>query len=535
MQFKTLLLFINCLFLASGLSAQNYQQPDILSCPNDTVQKADNMLTDEDRFVNRQIARMDSLLNLWYVKSELAKRNFILPSLKDKETAYDYDSTGCLNNDSILEQRLSKIVTAVPLAFNARVKRFIELYAMQRKFSCSVMLGLAQYYYPWMKEIFDRYELPEELVYLTIIESGLNPTAVSHTGATGIWQFMYNTGKLYGLHINTFVDERRDPYKATDAAARYLRDLYNIFDDWGLAISAYNCGVGNVRKAIQRSGGKTNFWDLCRYLPKETQNYFPAFIGAYYMVTYHHLYGIEPANLSIPILVDSVMVNKEIHFAQIAHVLNIEMEEIKALNPQYKRLIIPAYHESYPLCLRSNDIIRFIALEDSIHKYHYEDYFNPAKIQYVPSQIAQSSSDKYHYVKRGESLSQIASRYGTTVNQLKSLNKLHSNTIVVNQRLLVRRGVKVAAPEKPTSILTKDTCNLTSTVVDDSTQTTSNIPEIQTSEQKPFVTYIVKKGDTLSAIAQRYGSKTDIIALYNRLQNKNALKIGQKIIIPYSE
>ena len=294
-----------------------------------------------DIFTRQEIRKMDSMLNLLYVRNELSKKNSVLSKYKDDTTAYD-------NNDTMIFKRLSQIVTAVPMAYNDKVKRFIELYSVQRQRSSSVILGLAQYYYPWMREIFDKYNVPEELVYITIIESALNPTAVSPAGATGIWQFMYNTGKIYGLQVDTYVDDRRDPYKATDAAARHLRDLYNIFHDWGLAISAYNCGAGNVRKAIQRSGGKTDFWGVSPYLPKETQNYFPAFIGAYYMMTYHNLYGIEPAHLSIPTDVDTVMVSKELHFGQISEMLDISIDEIKILNPQYKREIIPAFKEQYP-------------------------------------------------------------------------------------------------------------------------------------------------------------------------------------------
>ena len=250
---KTLLSFIQIIFI-SCLSAQ----------PIPTVLKDTNMVEDDmDVFAKAEIQKMDSMLNIWYVKNELTTKHSVLSKLKDDSYAYD-------NNDSLIYKRLSQIVTAVPMAYNERVKRFIELYSVQRQRSSSAILALAQYYYPWMKAIFDKYNVPEELVYITIIESALNPLAVSRAGATGIWQFMYNTGKLYGLEVNTFVDDRRDPYKATEAAARHFRDLYNIFNDWGLAISAYNCGAGNVRKAIQRSGGKTDFWGVAPYLPKET-------------------------------------------------------------------------------------------------------------------------------------------------------------------------------------------------------------------------------------------------------------------------
>lgn len=552
MKHRILLLFLNCLIII-GAKAQYYHQPNILLGQKDTT-KIDTTLTEDEIFQSQQIQNMDSLLNLWYIKCELSNKNSTLSQLKDDTTAYD-------NNDSMMSQRLSQIVTAVPMAYNDRVKRFIELYSVQRKRSSSAILGLAQYYYPWMKEIFDKYDVPEELIYVTIIESGLNTNAVSPVGATGIWQFMYSTGKLYGLDVNTFVDDRRDPYKATDAAARHFRDLYNIFNDWGLAISAYNCGAGNVRKAIQRSGGKTDFWGVYKFLPQETQNYFPAFIGAYYMMTYHHLYGIEPASIAIPSTVDTVMVSKEMNFAQIAAVLNININEIKTLNPQYKRQIIPAYTESYPLRLRSNDIIRFIAMEDSIHNYHYNDYFTPTKIlESAPAQnvnaIAQTTTktvpnNKYYYVKSGDNLSKISNRYGLSVNELKSMNHLRSNTVCVNQKLLVSRGtktiqVKTSSPETSSAQLANKSSfnkNNNTSLADNNQSSdtivtkpaTSKIKPIQAAQPKPIATYVVKKGDTLTSIAQRYGADAELIADYNKIQNKNTLKVGQKIVIPHGK
>ena len=215
-------------------------------------------------------AKMDKMLDTWYVTHASANARSAINSYSDTNTVSD------ANCDSIYHLRLNRLHSVVQLGYNSSVRSYINLYANTRKRSSSVILGLAQYYYPRMAAIFDKYDVPEELMYLTIIESSLNPTAVSPAGATGIWQFMYQTGKMYGLEVNTFVDDRRDPMKATDAAARHLRDLYNIFNDWGLAISAYNCGANNVRKAITRSGGKTNFWEVRAYLPRETQNYFPA-------------------------------------------------------------------------------------------------------------------------------------------------------------------------------------------------------------------------------------------------------------------
>ena len=525
---KKLQLIISILFLfLCNINAQD----NILI--QDNSNKIATIHNDLEIFTNYEIQKMDSLLSVWYVQNELTNKNSVLSTLKDDTTKYE-------NNDSLLFKRLSQIITAVPLAYNDRVKRFIELYSIQRQRSSSIILTLAQYYYPWMKAIFDKYDVPEELVYVTIIESALNPLAVSPAGATGIWQFMYGTGKLYGLELNTYIDDRRDPYKATDAAARHLRDLYNIFNDWGLAISAYNCGPGNVRKAIQRSGGKTDFWGVCPYLPKETQNYFPAYIGALYMMTYHNLYGIQPTKLSIPTNVDTVMVSKELHFEQISNVLNISMEELKTLNPQYKKYIIPAFKEQYPLRLRSNDIIRFIAMKDSIEKYHYDEYFNTTKDlnKTTPSGeiIVQTTPNKYHIVRKGESVGKIASRYGISISKLKSLNHLRSNYLRVGQRLLVKKGTTIT---KPAPTVATDSTNVKDSTAVTSADTTAVVKKetVSTTPTKPQTPvketiYVVKKGDTLSSIGRKYGKTATELAKYNHLSNVNNIQIGQKIKIP---
>ena len=498
-------------------------------------------------FTRNEIRLMDSLLNVWYVKRDLASQNSVLSKLTDDTTKYDH-------NDSLMYKRLSAIETPIQVAYNDKVKRFIELYSVQRQRSSSVILGLAQYYYPWMKAIFDKYDLPEELVYITIIESALNPTAVSPAGATGIWQFMYGTGKLYGLEVTSYVDDRRDPYKATEAAARHFRDLYNIFGDWGLAISAYNCGAGNVRKAIQRSGGKTDFWSVCHYLPRETQNYFPAFIGAMYMMTYHNLYGIQPAQISIPLDVDTIMIHKETHFMQISNVLDVSYDEIKSLNPQYKKDIVPAFNQPMPVRLRSNDILHYIALADSIPNYNYDTYFNPTKnlneiaangtVTDDGMMIVQKTPNKYHTVRKGETLGRIASKYGTTVSKIKSLNHLRSTSLRVGQRLLVKKGTTVTVPNPNAKPAAQDT---TKVIADnnakDSTSTTSDTiggpvpakpqPEIKPVQQQiSYTSYTIQRGDTLSSIARRYGTTADYLADYNKLANKDALQVGQKLKIP---
>ncbi len=477
--------------------------------------------------LDEQSAKMDEMLHLWYVQREIVSANSVLDDLTD-------DTTNFCHNDSLMADRLSKIVTVVPLAYNDKVGSFIELYSIRRKKSSAAMLGLAQYYFPWMQAIFDKYDVPEELIYLTIIESGLNPLAVSKAGATGIWQFMYQTGKLYGLEVNTFVDDRRDPYKATDAAARHLKDLYNMFGDWGLAISAYNCGAGNVRKAILRSGGKQTFWQVSPYLPRETQNYFPLYIGALYLMKYHNDYGIQAAKIAIPSAVDTVMVNKEIHLEQVSRVLNIDLDELKTLNPQYKRLIIPAYSKPYPIRLRVKDMLRFIELQDSIHNYHYDEYFTPMKVytsEFTGKPLAQGEKKKiYYYVKSGDNLTKIANKYHLSVTELKKMNKLTSNSVKVKQRLLV--GYEYVAPPKSAEPTPSVAANaIVEPMAQDTTTNMLQAPVIKEEPATPVV-YYVKKGDTMTSIANRYHTTARKIADYNKISNMNSLKVGQKLLIP---
>src|SRR5574344_2683681 len=486
--------------------------------------------SNEQNYMKILNSEMNDMLDLWYVKKEVSNSKSILSKFTDEEVTVE-------NMDSIYSERVSKISTIVALGYNSSVRSYINLYANSRKRSSSAILGLAQYYYPWMFEIFDKYDVPEELVYLTIIESSLNPVAVSPAGATGIWQFMYTTGKMYGLEVNSFIDDRRDPVKATDAAARHAKDLHDMFNGWGLAISAYNCGPGNVRKAIYRSGGKTTFWEVRQFLPRETQNYFPAYIGAYYMMNYYKAHDIIPAKISIPTNVDTVMVKKELHFEQIAHVLQINIDEIRTLNPQYKRDVIPAFTEMYPLKLKSNDIIRFLAMKDSIYKYNYDVYFAPLQT-YVNVFTGKGDSTphttkKYHKVRSGETLSKIATRYGLSVSELKKMNKLKSNYLKVGQRLVV--GYNYTTPPQ-TDNKTNTEQKTTEQNTTSPNETNSNTPPKSSTEtatsQSQYTIHTVKKGETLSVIASRYKMTVKKIAAFNNIRDVNSLKVGQKIKIP---
>lgn len=501
----------------------------------------------EDLYEKMLIRNMDNMLDLWYVNRELTNSKSVLCKLND-------DTVSLVHNDSLYIVRLNAISSVIPLAYNDKVKRWIELYTEKRKRSSAAMLGLAQYYFPWMKEIFDKYDVPEELIYLAIIESALNPNAVSKAGATGIWQFMYTTGKMYDLEVNTFIDDRRDPYKATDAAARHLHDLYKIFNDWGLAIAAYNCGPGNVRKAIARAGGGVHdFWSLSRFLPKETQNYFPAYIGALYLMEYHTLHGIQSAEITVPTAVDTIMLQKEVHLEQVATVLELNLEEVKLLNPQYKRLVIPAFIASYPLRLKVPDIIRYMELKDSVHSYNYETYFTPIKVyenQFTGKVDPSLKTGKtYHTVKKGETLSSIASKHQLSVYELKKMNKLTNNTIKIGQRLLVGYTVVEEPKAEPKTVAVENEATLAGIAESDSTgqhavnvsNPQDSIPKAENSvgneepkkvENSEPTYYTVAKGDTFYSIAKKFGITPQRLADYNNIQNMNQLSIGQKLKIP---
>jgi len=523
---KKSIYFFACLLVVTVVFAQ--EQDTIFSHElifEDFLQQEQDTTALSD-FQDDMLKEMDALLDLWYIQKQMGSIN--MGALNDNNEG------DCLV-DSVVSNRIQSLHTIVPLIYNREIRNKIELYVCKRQRTSSIILGLSQYYYPWMREIFDKYDVPEELIYLTIVESALNPNAVSRAGATGIWQFMYATGKAYQLEVNTFVDDRRDPFKATDAAARHLKDLYNIFNDWGLAISAYNCGAGGVRKAIARSGGKTDFWNVKSFLPKETQNYFPYYIAALYLANYHLDHGIPFAELTIPFAVDTVMVKKELHLQQVAEVLEIDIEELKILNPQYKRLIIPAYNDPYPMRLKYADILRFIELEDSIYNYKYVELFYPVKVYeglFTGTPVKQADYNKvYHIVRQGENLTSIANKYGLSVVEIKKMNNLSSNAVKSKQKLLVGYEYLKKPPQTNNEQL-QDTTYLSIPDVDLKSDTPKSASAItpKPAEKQPEV-YIVKKGDTLGAIASRYGTTIRKIADYNNLQNINSLSVGQKLKI----
>ena len=343
--------------------------------------------------------------------------------------------------DSVYEARLRRILSPIHMPYNEVVKRYILNYTL-RKTQMENVLSRARYYFPMIEEELDRAGLPVELRMLPVVESALSPTATSRAGATGLWQFIYTTGKVYGLEINSFVDQRRDPVLSTRAACRYLKDLYRIYNDWTLALAAYNCGPGNVNKAIRRAGNEAkSFWDIYPYLPTETRGYVPSFIAATYAYTFSYQHAIAPLPTPLPLATDTVQISRPLHFDQIASTIHLPKELLRSLNPQYKMDIVPAAGKSYTLTLPMGEMARFIENEEQIHAkdtLYMAQYLKPSRTSPARQEF---SLDSYTYrVQSGDTLSSIATRHNVTVAQLMKWNNLKSaHKLRIGQRLEIYR------------------------------------------------------------------------------------------------
>ena len=341
-------------------------------------------------------------------------------------------------SDSVYIDRLSRIPSIIEMPFNDIVKKHIEAYTGRLRNKVSFMLAAANFYMPIFEEALDTYDLPMELKYLPIIESALNPKALSRQRASGLWQFMLRTSKQYGLETNSLVEERFDPVKSTWAAVRYLKELYGIYNDWNLVLAAYNCGPGNVNKAIRRAGGSTDYWDLYPFLPKETRGYVPGFIAANYVMTYYCEHGICPMDSALPSITDTIHVSKDLHLQQVAEVCSIDIEQLRSLNPQYKKDIIPGNSKVYPLRLPNNKVNTFIEREDSVYAYEAKKYLPKRRTVKVNDGSTNAKGAKYHKIRNGDTLGAIASRYGVTVKQLRNLNGIKGNNIRAGRTIRVR-------------------------------------------------------------------------------------------------
>ena len=485
---------------------------------NDTI----IIKTDSD-FIERQL---DSLTHIWFIQ------NMII----DDDTTNNELEPVVEFPDSVYKERLHHIHSVVNLPYNNIVRNYIHVYTGKKRDKFEIMLGMREYYFPMIEDIFDAYGLPAELKYMAVIESALNPNAVSRVGATGLWQFMYSTGRAYGLTINSIVDERRDPVKSTHAAARYIKDLYGIYNDWGLVIAAYNCGPGNVNKAIRRSGNRKDYWEIYYRLPRETRGYLPGYIAATYSMNYYKEHNIKPKPVNFTMATDTVMITRDIHLEQLSAVMNISLDELKALNPQYRASIIPGKSKPMSVTLPIKYISDFITLQDSVAAYRVDHYFNPelknaspTQSTYIPPSI-NGKTKLIYTVKEGDNLGYIASWYNVGASDLRYWNNIYRNLIRINQKLAI-----YVDPSKKDYYTVVDDLSFAEKQARIGKTVTVQNQDIEEDTDSGFIYHTVRYGDTVWDIAKEYSgvSATDILNL-NGLGRSGKIMVGQKLKIKKS-
>jgi len=487
----------------------------------------DFLLPDEDAG-HIFLEKMDSLANTWYIKNL-----FHHGSGHIEIDHYPVDLP-----DSVYISRLQDIQQVIPLSFNNLVKNYIRMYTEKKRNLVEIMLGLSAYYFPMFEEALDKYNMPLELKYLPVIESALNPRARSRAGANGLWQFMYQTARQYNLEVTSFVDERSDPSKSTDAAIKFLNTLYESYGDWHLAIAAYNCGPGNVNRAVSRAGNKVNYWDVYYFLPRETREFVPAFIAAAYVMNYYKDHNLIPLFPDVPLHTDTVMVNNYLHFDQIASSLNIDKEQLRSLNPMYRRDVIPARNDKpYPLILPDKKIFEFISKDTTIYAFEREKYFpdntiaNPATLSasnFVPVNLEGKARILYT-VKSGDNIGFISSWFKVRSSDLRYWNNIHRNLIRVGQKLEI-----YVADNQKDKYARVDTMTFEQkqAMIGKSAGTTTASQYEPERLDPDYEYYTVKSGDTIWEIAKRFpGISPDDILKLNNLTHRSSLSIGQKLKI----
>ncbi len=514
----------------------------------DTTSKAFDFIKDD--FI---AAALDSLANLKYFDG------FETASDRELEKVFGFTQGFVpVYSDSVYYNRLRKLDAATPinLTYNQYVRDYIDLYAVKKRALTERVMGLAKIYFPMFEEQLDKFNMPLELKYLAIVESALNPEARSRVGATGLWQFMYGTGKMYDLNVTSFVDDRRDPIKSTIAACEHMNDLYKMYKDWLLVLAAYNSGAGNVNKAIRRSGGKMDFWQIRPFLPLETRGYVPAFIGVTYVMNYaaeHNLRAAEPIIRHYEI--DTVTIKEMLTFNQISEHINVPIQDLQFLNPSYKAGVIPAVNgRPYVLRLPKRYIASFVNNEAQLYALGTQKKIEQEQLV---SMMKTVTSAEYHRVKRGENLGLISKKYHCSVSDLKRWNRLRSTTLAVGQRLIVRpervieqqyaakadsktakdskKTEQQASVKKPdTSIVKKtDQQNIQETLAQTDTSEKSGSTDM--ADKYEDLHHTVKKGETLNKIAQANNITLDEIRKWNNIPNSvihpgDVLIVGRKAI-----
>ena len=478
--------------------------------------------------------------------TEALRNNWYLKNFAVLDTDVQLKNDVPTSKEDYIE-RLQALPTIIEMPYNDVVRSYINMYTGKRRGLVEQMLGLSIYYMPFFEQALEKEGMPLELKYLPVIESALNPDAVSPAGAAGLWQFMIGTAKDMGLTVNSLVDERRDPIRSSEAAARYLKQLYKAYGDWSLAIASYNCGPGSVNRALRRAGGgKKDFWDIYYYLPSETRGYVPAFIAANYVMNYYEDHNIGKALSKRPVVTDTVMVKQDIYFEQISEVLGIPIEELKILNPQYRKNIIPGNTRPYALTLPSKQCYAYISSEDSIKNHKADVYRHRSEVNISDASDGYTTVEKRvtksHRVRSRETISQVARKYGVTTSQIKKWNGLRSNKLKKNQvlKIYVTQRVKVPVENndrnKPTAPTTPEPDSSATTAQPDNSSTEvdeSTTDETEVVEPKPEKTVAVKyhkvrRGETLGSIARRYGISVSQLKRWNGLRS-NTAKVGKTL------
>lgn len=472
----------------------------------DSIAVTDTIVSEEFLEDNPFLASIDSMwTNRFYASFDYENDSVTLNTFN-----YAWDSIPVFS-DSVYTARMAALdsLTPISLKYDDQIKRFIQLYTVKRRELSARMLGLSQMYYPLFEEHLDKYDLPLELKHLAVVESALNPRAKSWVGATGLWQFMYATGRIYDLKVTSYTDDRMDPIKATQAACEYFEFLYGMFGDWNLVLAAYNSGPGNVNKAIRRSGGHKNYWVIRPFLPRETRGYVPAFIAVNYLMAYSSEHNIYPKVAPISFAqTDTVHVRDVVTFSQISEVLEIDMELLQFLNPTYKRNIVPFIEsdkQDFVLRLPSDKIGDFINNDSLIYHKEVED----AEEQLIIEERI------VHHVRRGEYLGAIANKYHCRVTDIRSWNGLRGNSIYPGQRLIIYSSQTAASKHQAVA------------------SSKSSTPK--KSDDGNYIYHTIQSGDTLWDIARKYqGNSVSEIKRINNIGSAYRLKPGATIKVKAS-
>lgn len=519
-------------FFSVTVFAQDKAKADIEINPEVKVSYLDSI---KKTFVKNDLAiRVDSL---WL--NELTSLDIYDDLTKDIQTLNKDVTVDQELPTELLKQRLQAMNEKSPfeIEYNQGLENIIKSFLKNRRKSFSRLMALSEYYFPIFEDAFAKQNVPLEIKYLAVVESALNPKAVSKMGATGLWQFMYGTGKQYDLKIDSYIDERSDPLKATAAASEYMTKMYNVFGDWELVLASYNSGPGNVTKAIRRSGGKTKYWDIRNYLPKETQGYVPAFLATMYLFEYHKEHGINPERAVVKNFeTDTIRIKNHMSFKQIANLLDMPQSQLELLNPSYKLKVVPYYQdEQHFLRLPKDKIATFTSNEDKIYAYLRHE----KGIEKFPTQLASRLAPKtklykpkvnlakdseLYKIQKGDNLSIIAEKYNVSVLDLKKWNNLKSNSLVSGRILKInsKEIVKNHKEQKITPELNKKA-------------TETQIASVEIDDKNEIeVEYIVKSGDNLGNIAKKFGITLEDLKEWNGITSNN-LALGKTLIVSKKE